>query len=112
MDAMPGMSMRSDSLMPGMRAHLDSMQAAPRERSARMLPAHEAMASQMLDAMGADMRMMDMTADSAWTALADSVRRDLAELPAMSGSRRESRMRSHIDRVRRLLDRHEAMMQS
>jgi hypothetical protein len=50
-----------------------------------MIQAHEAMASQMLDAMGSDMTTMNVRPDSAWTALTDSVKRDLADLPTLSG---------------------------
>jgi len=107
---MAGMSMRSDSIMPMMRAHLDSLAAVPPQFAAGMLAAHDAMASQMLDAMGSDMRMMDMRPDSAWTALADSVKRDLAELPSLSGRALETRMGAHLTRIRRLLDMHAGMM--
>jgi len=108
---MGGMSMRSDSLMPVMRAHFDSLAAMPAQSAVGNLAAHEGMASQMLDAMGSDMRMMDMRPDSAWTALADSVRRDLAELPSLAGRALETRMRAHVGRMRRLLDMHTTMMQ-
>jgi hypothetical protein len=107
---MGGMSMRSDSLMPVMRAQLDSLAAVPPQFAAGMLAAHDAMASQMLDAMGSDMRMMDMRPDSAWTVLADSVKRDLADLPSLSGRALETRLRAHVGRMRRLLDMHGAMM--
>jgi hypothetical protein len=107
---MATMSMRSDSLMPMMRAHLDSLAAVPPQFAAGMLAAHDAMASQMLDAMGSDMRMMEMRPDSAWTALADSVKRDLAELPSLSRGALEARMRAHVGRMRRLMDMHSAMM--
>jgi hypothetical protein len=108
--AMAGMSMRSDSIMRMMRAHLDSLAAVSPQFAAGMLVAHDAMASQMLDAMGSDMRMMDMRPDSAWTALADSVRRDLAELPSLAGRALETRMQAHVGRMRRLLDMHTTMM--
>jgi len=108
--AMGGMTMRSDSLMPVMRAHLDSLAAMSPQVVAGHVAAHDAMASQMLDAMGSDMRMMDTRPDSAWTALADSVRRDLAELPSLSGRALQTRMRAHVGRMRRLLDVHGAMM--
>lgn len=85
MAGMAGMTMRSDSLMPIMRAHLDSLAGMPAQFAAGMLIAHEAMASQMLDAMGADMRMMNLAPDTTWNALADSIRRDLADLPSLSG---------------------------
>ena len=63
-----------------------------------------------LDAMGSDMRGMNMAATPEWTALSDSVRRDLAELPNLSGSALSDRVKAHVERVRLLLDMHELMM--
>ena len=107
MQGMPGMAgmsgMKSDSLMPMMRADLDSVASGT-------VSAHETMASQMLDAMGSDMTMMHMTPDAAWTALTDSVKRDLAELPSLSGQPLEMHLKAHVARMRRLLDMHQRMM--
>lgn len=110
MAGMQGMSMRSDSMTAMMRAHLDSLAALPPQFAAGMMATHGALASQMLDAMGSDMRMMNMQPDSEWTALADSVKRDLAELPSRSGRALETRLAAHIGRMLRLLDMHRAMM--
>lgn len=114
MGNMPGMqemAMRSDSLMSMMRAHLDSLAGEPAQFAGGMLAAHEAMASRMLDAMGADMRAMGMQPDSAWTALTDSIKRDLADLPSLSGRALETRVEAHVGRTRKLLDMHATMMQ-
>jgi hypothetical protein len=110
MQGMPGMVMRGDSLMPMMRADLDSLARMPSQFAEGMLRAHEAMASRMLDAMGSDMTMMNMRPDAAWTGLTDSVKRDLADLPSLSGRALETRLTAHVDRMRRLLDMHRAMM--
>ena len=112
MQGMPGMMMRSDSLMPMMRADLDSLARTPSQFAEGMLQAHEPMASQMLDAMGSDMTMMGMHPDAAWSALADSVKRDLAELPSLSGRALGTRVRAQVERMRRLLAMHETMMRS
>jgi hypothetical protein len=110
MQGMPRMVMRSDSLMPMLRADLDSLGRTPSQFAKGMLQAHEAMASQMLDAMGSDMTLMNMRPDPAWTALTDSVKRDLADLPSLSGRAVETRLAAHVGRMRRLLDMHRAMM--
>ena len=110
MQGMQEMAMRSDSLMSMMRAHLDSLARTPAQFAAGMLGAHDAMMSQMLDAMGSDMTTMGMKPDPAWTALTDSIRRDLADLPALSGRALEARLKAHIDRMRRLMVMHEGMM--
>ena len=65
----------------------------------------------MLDAMGSDMAMMGMQPGSAWAGLADSVRRDLADLPSLTGRALTTRVQAHIGRVRRLLDMHATMLQ-
>ena len=111
MTGMQGMGMRSDSLMPMMRAHLDSLAAISPQFAAGMLSMHEAMASRMLDAMGADMTAMGMKPDPAWTALTDSIKQDLADLPAVSGRALEVRLKAHIVRMRRLMAMHESMIQ-
>lgn len=111
MPGMAGMTMQTDSLMPMMRAHLDSLGGVPAQFAGGMLSAHEAMASRVLDAVGSEMRTMNMPADTAWTALTDSIRRDLADLPALAGRSLEGRVRAHVERMRRLLDTHERMMQ-
>lgn len=51
---------------------------APDGRHADGQHADQSMASQMIDAMGADMMTMHTAPDGAWSALSDSVRRDLA----------------------------------
>jgi hypothetical protein len=115
MQGMPGMSgmsgaMKSDALMPMMRADLDSLARRSSRLAAGTLTAHETMTSEMLDAMARDMTMMHMTPDAAWGALSDSVKRDLADLPSLSGKALETRIMQHAQRMGRLLDMHQRMM--
>jgi hypothetical protein len=110
MDMADHAAMGSMGMMPGMRAHMDSMAQASPEQMRSMMTRHQETSSRMLDAMGADMRSMNMTSDAAWTALSDSVRSDLAELPGLSNSALKQRMQGHVDRVGRLMERHEEMM--
>ncbi len=104
------MTMQGMLMMPMMRQHLDSMAAMRPEQMAAMMTVHQDMASRMMDAMGADMRGMNMTGDAAWIALGDSLRRDLAELPGLSGEPLRVRMEAHIARMRRMMTMHEGMM--
>lgn len=60
--------------------------------------------------MDADMNAMGMRGDAAWTALADSVRADLATLPELSGAPLSALVRAHAARVRRLMTTHGNMM--
>ena len=107
---MTGMAMQSMQMMPAMRAHLDSMAAMRPEQLPAMMAAHQDLASRMMDAMDADMRGMNLQPDAAWTALSDSVRRDLADLPGLSGEAQRSRMEAHIARMQRTMTMHQGMM--
>lgn len=106
------MTMQADSLMPMMRTHLDSMAQMAVPMNPAMRAKHEELVSRMLDAMGSDMRMMGMRADSAWSALSDSVRQDLAALPTLSSRALATRTQAHVGRMRRLLDMHATMMRA
>ena len=107
---MGGMPMGAAGMMPMMRAHLDSVTRMPAQQMSGMIAAHEQMLSEMMDRMGADMRGMHMTGDAQWTALTDSVKTDLAELPALQGNDLAARLRAHAARVERLMAMHEGMM--
>ena len=107
---MPMVGMRGLGMMTTMRSHLDSMAAMSPAQMQGMMAAHQALTSQMMDAMGADMRSRHMTPRAGWSALSDSVRQDLTQLPALSGAALQTRMRAHLDRMRRLMGQHESMM--
>ncbi|MEO8296000.1 MAG: hypothetical protein ABI613_10840 [Gemmatimonadota bacterium] len=104
------MAMQGMQRMPAMNVHLDSMTAMPPAQMASAMAAHEDLASRTMDAMGGDMRMMNMKPDAAWTALSDSLRQDLAELSALSGNALKTRMEAHAGRMRRMMAMHEGMM--
>ena len=107
---MHGMAMGSSRMMPMMQAHTDSMMRMNPDQMSGMMASHERMMSQLMDQMGSEMRQMKMGDMPEWSALADSVRQDLAELPGLTGQRLQARMRAHGERVRRLLSAHERMM--
>lgn len=114
MDSMPmggeHGGMAGSGMMPGVRAHMDSMTRMSPERMAGMMAAHDRLMSEMLDRMGSDMRAMHMNADAKWTALVDSVKADLADLPGLRGKDLAARMSAHAGRVGRLVSMHEGMM--
>jgi hypothetical protein len=93
-----------------MRAHVDSMAKMTPEQMSRVMARHERMMSQMMDQMGGEMRQMQMPETREWSALADSVRQDLGELPSLSGNALSSRMQAHAQRVRRLIAMHKRMI--
>jgi hypothetical protein len=108
---MQGMSgMEKSGMMAMMRAHADSMMRMTPEQMSGMMASHERMMSQMMDQMGSEMRQMKMSESTEWSALTDSVKQDLAELPSLKGKAFSARMQGHADRVRRLIAGHEQMM--
>jgi hypothetical protein len=108
---MRGMSgMGNTGMMLMMQAHTDSMMRMKPDQMSAMMPTHERMMSQMMDQMGREMRQMKMAERPEWSALTDSVKQDLAELPNLKGKALSARMQAHADRVRRLMAAHEQMM--
>jgi hypothetical protein len=108
MEGMPGMA--GSGMMATMPAHLESMMRMKPEQMSQTMPQHERMMSQMMDQMGGEMRQMNMTSSPEWTALSDSVKADLADLPGLSGQQLSARMKAHADRARRLIAMHQGMM--
>jgi hypothetical protein len=108
---MEGMSPRTGpGMMAMMPTHLDSVVRMKPEQMSQMITQHERIMSQMMDQMGAEMRQMNMSASPEWSALSDSVKADLADLPGLSGQQLSVRMKAHADRVRRLIAMHQGMM--
>jgi hypothetical protein len=107
---MGGMQMEGMQMLPHMQAHMDSVGRMSPGQMQGLMATHEAMMSRMMDGMGADMREMNMSASPEWSALTDSVKEDLAELPTLEGQELSARMRGHVDRVKRLMGMHERMM--
>jgi hypothetical protein len=108
---MRGMSgMGNSGMMTIVQAQTDSMMRMTPDQMSGMMASHERMMSQMMDQMGSEMRQMKMSESKEWSALTDSVKQDLAELPSLKGQALSSRMRAHADRVRRLIAAHEQMM--
>ena len=105
-----GMGMGGMNMMSGMRAHMDSMMRMSPQQMQAMMPKHEQMMSGMMDGMGSDMRGMNMSDSAEWSALSDSVKNDLADLPNLKGQQLSARMRAHAERVKRLIAMHQKMM--
>ena len=82
---------------------LDSAGQMSAEQRQRRWAMHTGMATQMMDAMAANMRAQGAAPSPAWTALRDSVQRDLAEFPKLEGDSLRSRMRAHAERMQRLM---------
>ena len=51
-----------------------------------------------------------MQPDAAWIGLGDSLRRDLADLPGLSGVALKARMQVHVARMQRMMVMHQGMM--
>ena len=105
-----GMAMQGMQMAPMMRSHLDSVASMQPAQMAAMMPSHQDVTTRMMDAMGADMRGKNMQPDAAWTALGDSLRRDLDEMRGLSGDALKTRMTAHVARMQRMMVMHEGMM--
>lgn len=79
------MRMPSMDMLPAARAYVDSLARTAQGELTALADGHRTRIEQMLEAMDRDMVAMRMPADSAWRALADSVRADLSAMPELSG---------------------------
>lgn len=92
-----------------MGAQLDSLGSMTPAQMAAMMPAHGALASQMMSAMGAGMQGMNMEGGPGWAALGDSVRQDLTTMAGLSEAALQAHMQSHIGRMRRMMTMYRGM---
>lgn len=83
--------------MPEFAGHMSA------ERREGMWAMHARMSSQMMSAMLANMRGRGVAPSPEWTALRDSLTQDMAEMPELEGDSLRSRMRSHAERMHRLM---------
>lgn len=104
------MTMQGTHVMAMMSAQLDSLGAMTPAQMTSLLPVHQALTSQMMDSMSSDMQGMNMQPDSGWVPLSDSVRQDLTAMPGMTGGALETRMQSHIGRLRRMMTMYQGMI--
>lgn len=89
--------------MPGGCWMLDSAAHMSAQQRQRMWAMHTRMSTEMMDAMMANMRAHGAAPSSEWTALRDSVKRDMAELPKLQGDSLRSRIQAHAERMQRLM---------
>jgi hypothetical protein len=93
-----------------MRAHMQAMQAASGEEAKARLPAHGELVETMLAEMGREVERGNARSDPAWTATADSVRRDLTAMSEMPAGALENFLSEHGRRLNRLMDLHRAAL--
>jgi hypothetical protein len=96
--------------MQEMEAHMQMVRNAGADSLRAMLPMHRQMAANLLAQMNREMREMNMAADPAWTATADSLRQDLTRMPEMGADELRAMMPGHDARLTRLMEMHRAMM--
>ena len=110
---MPGMqttmmSRTADS----MRAQMRMMDMMSGTQLKAMVPIHRQMTATMLASFDDAMQRMNMTADSTWLALRDSIRQDLIHMPELSAGQLKTTMPNHEARLMRLMKMHADMMGS
>jgi hypothetical protein len=98
------------AMMDSMHTHMQMMDTMSASSMQAMLPMHRQMVGNVLSQMNAEMRQMNMPADTAWNATLDSVRQDLTGMPEMSGQQLRDMMPAHHARLTRLMQMHRDMM--
>lgn len=112
MPGMPGMQgMQGGGMMEEMQAHMQMMQGMNADSMMGMMPDHRQMVANMLSQTNREMQDMNMPGDTAWNATVDSLRDDLTRMPAMSPEELQRFMPEHEQRVMRLMEMHQEMMQ-
>ena len=84
-------------------ADVRALQKASPEAAVGKLPAHEQLVNGMLTAFESRIRAMHVQADPAWSSVIDSVRTDLARLPAMKPDALHGYLPKHLNRVMRIV---------
>lgn len=80
-----------------------ALQKAPPDVAMGKLPAHEKLVKGMLTDFESRIRAMHVAADPAWSSVIDSVRTDLARLPAMKAEALPAFLPRHLNRVMRIV---------
>jgi hypothetical protein len=110
MSGMAGMQgMMDGAMMDSMQTQMRMMDGMSASQMKAMLPMHRQMAANMLSQMNAQMKKMNMPANTAWTATMDSVRQDLVHFPELSAQELKSAMPAHHARMTRLMQMHRDM---
>lgn len=102
-------AMSHTATMDSLRMHMREMSTMDGDAMMRMMPMHREMATGVLQRMTAERQSMNMSNDAKWSALADSVRQDLAGMSSMSASSLKTGMPAHQGRVTRLMQSHQDM---
>ncbi|MEO7038848.1 MAG: hypothetical protein ABI446_02510 [Gemmatimonadaceae bacterium] len=84
-------------------ADVKALRAATPAAALGKLPAHEQLVNGMLTNFETRIRAMHVQADPAWTSVIDSVRTDLARLPAMKSDSLAAFLPRHLNRVMRIV---------
>jgi hypothetical protein len=80
-----------------------ALQKAPPDVAVGKLPQHEQLVNGMLTTFESRIRAMHVQADPAWVSVIDSVRTDLARLPAMKPDALHGFLPQHLNRVMRIV---------
>lgn len=84
-------------------ADVKALRTATPDAAVGRLPAHEQLVNGMLTNFEKRIREMHVQADPAWTSVIDSVRTDLARLPAMKSDSLAAFLPMHLNRVMRIV---------
>lgn len=92
-----------DSTVTAVTNDVRALQKASAQDAVGKLPAHEQLVNGMLTTFESRIRAMHVQADPAWVSVIDSVRTDLARLPAMKPDALHGFLPQHLNRVMRIV---------
>ena len=92
-----------DSTVVAVTNDVRTLQKASPEAAVAKLPEHEQLVNGMLTTFESRIRAMHVQADPAWVSVIDSVRTDLARLPAMKPDALHGFLPQHLNRVMRIV---------
>jgi len=92
-----------DATVAAVTTDVRALQKASPEAAVGKLPEHEQLVKGMLTTFESRIRAMHVQADPAWLSVIDSVRTDLARLPAMKPDALHGYLPQHLNRVMRIV---------
>ncbi len=99
----PGADSSIEATVTAVTNDVIALRAASPAAAAGKIPQHEQVVNGMLTTFESRIRAMHVQTDPSWTSVIDSVRTDLARLPAMPSASLASFLPRHLNRVMRIV---------
>jgi len=109
--APPAMDVHDDQLGPQLEANMQRARAADVEGFRRMFPEHRDLVNAMLEECRQMMREMGITPPRTFTRVEQALEEDLQRIPTLGDAELAALKPEHLDRVQRVMDMRDDMMQ-